>query len=315
MAEAIRGTNDDASASRLAAVSKGYFDDPYARLFSKTRKVVRPPVINRGSFIRQASLNSLMRAFISRFPANSVQVVSFGAGSDTRFFLSSPSLAYKHYYEIDFPQVTTRKAMIIAKTPELKALVGAGYTLAAGGMDLHGTTGYSLLSGDLCSFSQAILPKLLERGFDTSCPTIFLSECVLIYLDPAVSRHLIQWAAQCRTSLFATFEQILPEDAFGRVMLENLGNRGISLPGIRACPTIQAQLDRYKEGGFQGSGAIDMHDLHQHCMLPDTKARLDGIERLDELEEWNLLSRHYCVSWGVSGLDDEAVQALGKIAF
>lgn len=42
-----------------------------------------------------------------------------------------------------------------------------------------------------------------------------------------------------------------------------------------------------------------MHTLFRDYASSETKKRLDSIERLDEVEEWDLLSRHYCVSWGL----------------
>lgn len=33
----------------------------------------------------------------------------------------------------------------------------------------------------------------------------------------------------------------------------------------------------------------------------ETRQRLDKIEKLDEVEEWNLLAEHYCISWGLAG--------------
>jgi O-methyltransferase involved in polyketide biosynthesis len=107
--EGIRSTNDDASLSRHSAVSKGYFSDPYAHLFIKRgSKPNRPPIINRGTFIRQASLNRYIETFLECYGKGTCQVVSFGAGSDTRFFLGERGV-YKHYYEIDFPQICSKK--------------------------------------------------------------------------------------------------------------------------------------------------------------------------------------------------------------
>ncbi len=40
------------------------------------------------------------------------------------------------------------------------------------------------------------------------------------------------------------YEMINPDDQFGRVMIENLEERGCSLQGIYECPTTKAQEDR-----------------------------------------------------------------------
>lgn len=53
-------------------------------------------------------------------------------------------------------------------------------------------------------------------------PTLFLSECVLIYMKEEHSAAVVRWASTFNSALFVTYEQILPDDAFGRMMLKNL---------------------------------------------------------------------------------------------
>jgi tRNA wybutosine-synthesizing protein 4 len=58
-------------------------------------------------------------------------------------------------------------------------------------------------------------------------PTLVLSECVLIYVEPALADGIIAWFAQeVPQSALAVYEQIRPGDAFGQTMLANL----------KACP-------------------------------------------------------------------------------
>jgi O-methyltransferase involved in polyketide biosynthesis len=57
----------------------------------------------------------------------------------------------------------------------------------------------------------------------SSKPTLFIAECVLIYLRPEHSDALIRWAAQsCESAVFITYEQIVPHDPFGQTMIRNL---------------------------------------------------------------------------------------------
>lgn len=54
--------------------------------------------------------------------------------------------------------------------------------------------GYNLLGVDLRNTS-AVESLLFEHAFDLSLPTLFLSECVLCYINPTV-RHIVRyWAA------------------------------------------------------------------------------------------------------------------------
>lgn len=59
--------------------------------------------------------------------------------------------------------------------------------------------------------------------FLLSLPTLFISECVLIYLAPEESQSILDWiTANVQHSMFLLYEQILPDDTFGKVMLRNL---------------------------------------------------------------------------------------------
>ena len=89
--EPIRGTDTDAASSRLSAVSLGYLDDPFAPLLHKTppgSSSRKPPLINVGTHHRTWALDRLVDGFFEACAADGVegQVVSLGAGSDTRFW-------------------------------------------------------------------------------------------------------------------------------------------------------------------------------------------------------------------------------------
>ncbi|KAK9760445.1 carboxy methyl transferase for protein phosphatase 2A, variant 2 [Basidiobolus ranarum] len=219
--EAVRGTNDDATISKHSAVNLGYLEDKFTKYFVK-RGARRPPIINRGSYVRTRCIDSLINLFIN-CSTDKKQIVSLGAGSDTRYFLLKEQNINPHLYiEVDFPEVTSRKLATIYKNPELKGLLDKEATLGNGGTELY-SKDYLLLSGDLRRFTEDLVPRLQELGFDSSLPTLFLSECVLIYLDPTYSDKIVQWATkEVLNSMFITYEQILPDDPFGQMMIRNL---------------------------------------------------------------------------------------------
>lgn len=78
-----------------------------------------------------------------------------------------------------------------------------------------------MIAGDLRDFGD-ILTKLESRGLDKSLPTLFLSECVLIYLDTEVGDSIVCKASSFPLASFVTYEQIMPDDPFGKTMLSNL---------------------------------------------------------------------------------------------
>ena len=85
---AIRATDNDAAAARLSAVQKGYLVDPYiAALVPRAHlQQPRPPLINIGTYLRARGIDDLLDAWFRLAGGHKVQVVSLGAGSDTRFW-------------------------------------------------------------------------------------------------------------------------------------------------------------------------------------------------------------------------------------
>ncbi|KAM7277257.1 hypothetical protein ACFE04_019123 [Oxalis oulophora] len=105
---AVQATNDDASASKLSCVKKGYIKDDYVHLFVP-RPVRRSPIINRGYFARWAAFRTLLYQFldcdrnVDEKDRSRKQILSLGAGFDTMFFqLKDEGRAPYLYVELDF---------------------------------------------------------------------------------------------------------------------------------------------------------------------------------------------------------------------
>ncbi|KAG0090110.1 hypothetical protein BGZ93_008240 [Podila epicladia] len=307
--DVIKGTDDDAIISKLSAVNLAYLDDPFVKYFVK-RPSRRPPLINRGSYLRTRTLDLITEQFIkneiksasssaviSSTPIRK-QIVSLGCGSDTRYFkLKAKGLSAHKYFEIDFQESSAKKAATIKKNKAFTDVIGdPDLKVGLGGTELY-SKDYCLLSGDLREFEDTILPKLKAHGFDTSLPTLFLSECVLIYIEPKDSDAIVDWVgSNMAASLFVVYEQINPTDAFGAMMLRNLKARNIELPGIHAYPSLKSQKERFMSRGWTLAQAVDMNALHD--TLPETELkRISSLEIFDEVEEWQLLANHYCVAW------------------
>lgn len=62
----------------------------------------------------------------------------------------------------------------------------------------------------------------------------------------------------------ANFDMMHPKDAFGRMMLQNLEDRGCQLLGLKECPDEVAQEKRIKECGFTTAHALSMLDIHNN---------------------------------------------------
>lgn len=104
--------------------------------------------------------------------------------------------------------------------------------LANGGSSLHSPV-YHLLAGDLRRPPAESLAPSLQALLSPKLPTLLIFECVLAYISPAASGTVLQWF----TDYFSTpptaegsrgtlgclvYEMFALEDAFGKVMVNNL---------------------------------------------------------------------------------------------
>merc|ERR1712216_140783 len=106
---------------------------------------------------------------------------------------------------------------------------------------------------------------ITAAGFQGNVPTIFLSECVLVYMQSLHGDNIVQWAANLvpdAPSVFVTYEQTNPNDAFGKVMVDNLMRRGCPLLSVHDYPTLEDQRQRYLTRGWQQAFIGDMNEIY-----------------------------------------------------
>ncbi|KAG2014555.1 hypothetical protein GB937_006516 [Aspergillus fischeri] len=326
----VQGTDNDASVSRLSAVEIGYLEDPFARALtppgSETRRL---PIINRGTYVRTTAIDRLVARFLEGPSQTKKQIISLGAGSDTRVFRllssrsssSSPDLIY---HEIDFSANTAAKIKFIRAAPLLQRTLGIGsaqnVAIPDSGDALHSPT-YHLHPVDLRTLAASAStttsrspsspnptekdqPPCPLQGVDPTLPTLLISECCLVYLSPREATDVVEYFAK---TLFPAsvplgliiYEPIRPDDAFGRTMVANLATRGIQLQTLHEYASLEAQRRRLREHGLDsGQAAADIDFIWERWVSETEKERVAGLEMLDEVEEWQLLARHYCVAWG-----------------
>ncbi|KAG5637726.1 hypothetical protein H0H81_003436 [Sphagnurus paluster] len=308
----IRETDNDAAVARLSAAQKGYLHDPYIRHLVPRAHLQqpRPPLINVGTYVRGAAIDALVEQWlqIADKKTKKCQIVSLGAGSDTRFWRIANGThkdTLATYVEVDFPEVTTRKAMSIRKSKELGAILGGDIQ---GGTALHAGK-YHLLPGDL-RMGPTALSTLLTGILDSSLPTLLLFECVLVYMVPSASDAVLRWFvdyfSDAKTPLGAVvYEMFNLEDAFGKVMVSNLKSRNVSIPGAEPYRNLEALSQRFLSTGFNTAHSETLREIRRTWIAPDELERLSMLEMLDEIEELELVLEHYAVSWGLaaSGAD------------
>ena len=294
MDDAVVATGTDAAISKLSAARIGYTADDFIPHFvdAKRRRLRRAPLINRGYFARSCAVDTLVLNFLKH--ERSHQIVTLGAGNDTLFFrLRTHHAALTEkltVFETDFPAVIARKRALIAAHEPMRVL--------ATDTDRYRTFGSDLRDLD------AVSEGLKSCGFDPALPTLFLSECVLIYLDTQHSDALIKWAADAVTAgggggVFVTYEQILPDDPFGAMMVRNIAARGCPLRSIADYPSLESLKTRYERLGWTETTVRDMNDVYYNFLAEDEVKRIECLEIFDELEEWHLIQAHYCVTVAV----------------
>ena len=248
MAEAVQLTADDAALSKASSANLGYYvDDFILPLLGKGDKPPRrSPLINRGYYSRVAAMDTVIDRFEKLF-GEERQIVSLGSGSDTTYFRLLKQRAPKLYVEVDLPDVATRKAAAIKSCPATRDL--ASFKDATPSEDgatrmLLTAPGYALGAVDLRDVP-AVARTLAAAGVDFTLPTLLIAECVFVYVKPEKSRAVLTWlASSFDTAVYAAYEQIRPEDAFGRTMVLNMSSRGCTLLSIHEYPTIAAQEER-----------------------------------------------------------------------
>lgn len=307
-----------------------------------------------GTYVRTTAIDELVNRFLDEDGesqnATKKQIISLGAGSDTRafrIFSKNPSSRLV-YHELDFSVNTLAKIKAIRSSTLLqRALqvdkdalpaVGNENNLAGDSMHLPNyhihpidlralaakagtsstTTTDSQPSTEDPSASETVEKKIDLPGIDPTLPTLLISECCLIYLSPTSADAVIDYFAQtlfpASTPLgLIIYEPIRPDDPFGKTMVSNLAARGIQLQTLHKYASLPAQRQRFVDHGLRtGQGAVDIDFIWNYWISVAEKERVAALEMMDEIEEWRLLAQHYCVAWGWRDGGDDGSFALWR---
>ncbi|KAI1503678.1 S-adenosyl-L-methionine-dependent methyltransferase [Biscogniauxia marginata] len=304
----IQGTDTDAAVSRMSAVDLGYLEDPFAQFFVQTPAIGAPvrrlPIINRGTYTRTTALDRLVSSFLSASEGGERQIISLGAGTDTRCFklFSQSNQAGLVYHEIDFPVIARKKFQLVNSTPRLRTIIPnahlEGETWSS--QQLHNGCQYWCHGLDLRDLLKEDYGSL--DGVREDVPTLLISECCLCYLEVTESSKVIKHFTDRIPALaMIVYEPIHPNDAFGKQMVSNLAARRIRMPTLEEYTDTDKQQARLRDAGFDSTKSLTIEKIWDKWVSTEEKERVDNLEGLDELEEWNLLAGHYVVAWAWRG--------------
>ncbi|CAD7960656.1 unnamed protein product [Amoebophrya sp. A25] len=142
--------------------------------------------------------------------------------------------------------------------------------------------------------------SLFHAGWNGMANTLFVSECVLVYMQGQFGDEVIKSCLQlCQEPSgralkeFVVYEQCNPDTAFGKMMVRNLHQRGCPLMSITDYKTPADQEARYKALGFAEAKAWTMNEHERRVMTDEELKRIGRLEFLDEVEELRLFQDHY----------------------
>ncbi|BES92462.1 leucine carboxyl methyltransferase [Nesidiocoris tenuis] len=296
--EAVQSTNDDASECKRSAVRLGYWQDDYVQILVRGSDR-KPPEINRGYYARTEGVNLFIKKFL-KLAGEKCQIISFGAGFDTLYWrLKHAQCKFDNFTEIDFPSVTARKCYAIKRSKPLLEGLGPDCEVRLSSTELHGGN-YHLVGADLRNVNE-VASKMRESEVNFQLPTLFLAECVLVYIESISVANLLRWIiSRFPTAMFLNYEQVNMCDRFGEIMLENLRARGCPLSGVDACLSLETQMKRFLSTDWDGAKAWTMVDIY-NAIDPAERQRIEKIELLDEQELLVQLFQHYCICVGWKG--------------
>uniref|UniRef100_A0A4W4F5A7 Leucine carboxyl methyltransferase 1 n=1 Tax=Electrophorus electricus TaxID=8005 RepID=A0A4W4F5A7_ELEEL len=300
--EAVRSTCDDASICKRFATSQGYWTDPYIQYFVRQMGERKAPEINRGYYARVQGMSHLLDAFLKRTQCD-CQVVNLGAGLDTTFWRLKVCLNYKLIVVFLYHFCRTKPPLSkpLIETHSADSLLLDGHNLDS--------DRYCIIGADLRDIS-SLEEKLRKFQIITELPTLFLSECVLVYMTPEQSSRLVHWVANTfHTAMFINYEQVNMADRFGQVMIENLQSRQCNLAGVDVCQSLDSQ-ERFLLTGWESVNALDM--MAVYGLLPQEDiSRIERLEFLDEKELLHQLLQHYSICWAVKDTLSLGISQIG----
>ena len=195
--------------------------DNHIQYFVKSAQDRKPPEIHRGYYIRHKCIRQLINNFIKQ-TKRKCQIVSIGAGFDTLYWnlYEEGNLPLHGIYEIDLPLVVERKCFFVStRSPLCGCLTGDNTQIKKNRID---SDFYHLLSCDMTD-TATLDGELIGAGIQKDIPTLFVAECVLVYIPLESTRKILEYITkEFGTVMLVDYDPINLNDKFGQVMKDHL---------------------------------------------------------------------------------------------
>ncbi len=285
---------------------------------SARRKALKSPVINRGTWLRTISIDLVINRFLEQSKGEQVQILSLGAGSDTRAFRILPKYdGNVDYFEVDFEDSCKIKKYTILSNPVLSQMLSIAHTGERPPINYNefescsstlDSDCYHLVACDLRTFKDH--KEVLPSTFDWNKKTLVVSECCICYMSTEDSNDLLRFLKHnLIQGAFLVYDPMGGEESnesrYGQVMVRNLRTRGIEMPNLMVYNTIEKQQQRFLSFGISkfNLDVCDLKFVYEHWIPRDEIFRISRLEMLDELEELNLINSHYALILGWWGFE------------
>ncbi|CAH01972.1 leucine carboxy methyltransferase [Kluyveromyces lactis] len=326
MERVIQETDNDAFSCKISAITKRYlpsseqkkignyehYEDIHLefckeiksrsrRKYANITKACRHslPVMNYGTYLRTVSIDLKLTQWLKNNlenPADKVQVINLGCGSDLRMMTFLASFPGVQWLDLDYKDVVTFKSTILRSNAKFRASLQIEGDLPEEPSSIENviTDRYQLLPCNVTDDEQLI--PILKKYTDFSVPAVILTECVLCYLHESKASQLISTVTGLyKQGYWISYDPIggsQTNDRFGSIMQDNLmESRQLSMPTLM----VFNSEDKYKER-FPGKSEIQtMWDYYQNHLEDSERQRLKTLQFLDEIEELQVIFSHYVI--------------------
>jgi tRNA wybutosine-synthesizing protein 4 len=203
------------------------------------------------------------------------------------------------FIDVDYEALMQTKRDVIVQTPQLYEILSGFHTTAPDKAVLLTSMHYTAIGCDLTNTTRLEAAIKSELALD-NCDVLFLAEVSLTYMETSAADAVILWASKLTKSVqFCLLEQFLPGGAdhpFAMTMLKHFEKLQAPLRSILQYPTLEKQLERFFESGWETVRAKSLWECWQGSTFTSAeRRRLDSVESFDEWEEFALFASHYFI--------------------